>query len=109
MRRWPAIPCLVVFPLLLAACKEQAPEMSCAEFEKKLVALEKTVIGDASNAGRAKVAGDTKTVCQISSSLLTTARPLFKAASSCNAISPALGLNKLIRTMEDLRKETKCA
>ena len=109
MRRWLAIPCLVVLPLLLAACKEQAPEMSCAEFEKRLVALEKTVIGDASSAGRAKVAGDTKTVCQISSSLLTTARPLFKAASSCNAISPALGLNKLIRTMEDLRKETKCA
>ena len=109
MRKFPAIPCLVILPLLLAGCKEQAPEMSCAEFEKRMVALEKTVLGDASNAGRAKASGDTKTVCQISSSLLSTARPLFKAASSCNAVSPALGLNKLIRTMEDLRKESKCA
>jgi hypothetical protein len=40
---------------------------------------------------------------------LSNARPLFKAASSCNSISSAVGLNKLIRTMEELRKESKCS
>lgn len=109
MRKFLAIPCLVISSLLLAGCGEKEPQVSCGDFEKRMVVFEKTVVGDASNAGRAKASGDTKTVCQISSSMLSNARPLFKAASSCNSISSAVGLNKLIRTMEELRKESKCS
>ena len=100
--------CLFVLPLLLAGCGEKEKEMSCAEFEKRMVEFSKTVLGDAMKAGSAKAAGDKKTVCQISSSVLSTSRPMFKAASSCKDISAALGFNKLIRTMEELRQESKC-
>ena len=108
MRRLLAIPCLVVFPLLLAACKEQAPEMSCAELEKRGDELSKTVIADSMKVGRAKVSGDTKTVCQTTSTILSDARPMYKAAGACNSLSLGLGLNKLIRTMEETRNESKC-
>ena len=109
MRRFLAIPYLVIVPLLLAGCGAEEPQVSCGDFEKRMVEFEKTVLGDASKAGRAKASGDTKTVCQTSSSILSNALPLFKAASSCKSISSAVGLNKLIRTMEELRQESRCA
>ena len=109
MLRFLAIPRLVILPLLLAGCGAEEQQVSCGDFEKRMVVFEKTVVGDASNAGRAKASGDTKTVCQISSSMLSNARPLFKAASSCKSVSSAVGLNRLIRKMEELRQETKCA
>jgi hypothetical protein len=108
MRRLPAIPCLFILSFFLSGCGEKEPEVSCAEFEKRMSEFSKTALGDATKAGRAKVAGDKKTVCQISSSILSTSRPMFKAASSCKDISAALGLNKLIRTMEELSQESKC-
>src|SRR6187402_2727780 len=89
MRTFLAIPGLVILPLLLAGCGAEEPQVSCADFEKRLAVFEKTVVGDASNAGRAKASGDTKTVCQISSSMLSNARPLYKAASACKSISSA--------------------
>ena len=108
MRRFLAIPCLVIVPLLLAGCKEQEPEISCGEFEKREAEFSKTMIGDSVKVGRAHASGDAKTVCQATSSLLSNARPMFKAASACKSISSAVALNSFIRKMEDMRKETKC-
>jgi hypothetical protein len=34
---------------------------------------------------------------------------MFKAASSCKSISLAVSLNQLIRTMEDMQRESKCS
>jgi hypothetical protein len=109
MRRFLAIPCLVILPILLAGCGAEEQQVSCGDFEKRMVEFEKTVVSDAWKAGSAKVSGDAKSVCQTSSSILSNARPLFKAASSCKSISSAVGLNRLIRKMEELRQETRCA
>jgi hypothetical protein len=76
--------------------------------EKRMDEFAKTLQADVMKAARANASGDKKTVCQTTSSILSTARPMFKAASSCNSISAAVGLNKLIRTMEEMRQASGC-
>jgi hypothetical protein len=39
---------------------------------------------------------------------LSSFQPMFKTATSCKSISSAVSLNKLIRTMEEMRRESRC-
>jgi hypothetical protein len=103
MRRFLAIPYLFILPLLLVGCGEQ--DVSCGELEKRMVESSKTLQEDLLKAARAQTSGDTKTVCQTTSSILSNFQPMFKAATSCKSISSAISLNKLIRTMEGMRRE----
>ena len=73
-----------------------------------MLASSKALQEDMWNVGKAKASGDTKTVCRMTSSILSTYQPMFKEASSCNSVSTAISLNKLIRTMEEMRRESKC-
>ena len=106
MRRFLAIPYLFILPLLLAGCGEQ--EVSCGELEKRMVESSKTLQEDLLKVARAQTSGDTKTVCQTTSSILSNFQPMFKVATNCKSISSAISLNKLIRTMEDMRRESRC-
>jgi len=109
MRRFLAIPCLVILPFLLTGCGgEEKPQIACADLEKRTADYSKTLLEDAMKAGRAKASGDTKTVCQTSSAILANVRPMFQSASVCKSISIAVSSNKLIRSMEELRQESKC-
>ena len=108
MRNFLTIPCLFIAPLLLAGCGEERQEIACGDLEKRILEFSKTLQEDLMKLGRAKGSGDTKTVCQTSSSVLSTYRPMFKAASSCQSVSTAVSLNQLIRKMDEMRQEAKC-
>ena len=106
MRRF--FPCLFILSFFLAGCGEKELEISCGDLEKRMAESSNSLQPDFLEAGRAKASGDTKTVCQTSASILSTYRPMFKAASTCKSISAAISLNKLIRTMEEMRQESRC-
>jgi uncharacterized protein YcfL len=108
MRKFLAIPCLVILPLLLAGCGGEQ-QISCGDLEKRMTETSKTLQVDVLMVAKAKMTGDAKAVCATSSSILSNVRPLFKAASDCKSVSPAISLNQLIRTLEGMRQESKCA